>query len=73
MDSLLFGPALVGLLKQFLISITIHLKSAKKKILFNFYLAGKLDSVLLSYDIQPEATNKICNMYCLTLAPHVNL
>ena len=31
MHSLLFDPALVGRLKQFLISIAIHLKSAKKR------------------------------------------
>ena len=31
MHSLLFGPALVGRLKEFLISIAIHLKSAKKR------------------------------------------
>ena len=60
MHSLIFDPALVGRLKQFLISIAIQLKSAKKRSCLIF--AGKLDSVLLrSFDIQPKlkAANKI--------------
>ena len=65
MDSLLFDPALVGRLKQFLISIAIHLKSAKKRscliftLITSFMLKNSTPFYHLMISVQPEAANKI--------------